>query len=162
MIATFHSARFYIRRFPNFFDTCLVIRPSITDKCIDAVRWSNSCQLRAAGLSVALAGGASAATGAPAATMLTPNNGASHEITLLEEAIFDVTLATFLVVNKEAAGKFQAARKLAMGGGCGGGCAGCAGWSGAYGASPESESALQQRPSKPPHPSKHTRVPKRP
>ena len=44
-----------------------------------------------------------------------PNNGASHEITLLEEAIFDVTLATFLVVNKEAAGKFQAARKLAMG-----------------------------------------------
>jgi hypothetical protein len=48
--------------------------------------------------------------------MLMPNNGASHEITLLEEAIFDVTLATFLVVNKEAAGKFQAARKLAMGG----------------------------------------------
>ena len=64
------------------------------------------------GLSVALAGGASAATGAPAATMPMPNNGASHEITLLEEAIFDVTLATFLVVNKEAAGKFQAARKL--------------------------------------------------
>lgn len=81
--------------------------------------------------------------------MLMPNNGASHEITLLEEAIFDVTLATFLVVNKEAAGKFQAARKLAMGGGCGGGCAGCAGWSGAYGASPERDAALQQRPSKP-------------
>ena len=69
----------------------------------------------AAGLSVALAGGASAATGAPAATMLMPNHGASHESTLLEEAIFDVTLATFLVVNKEAAATFQATRKLAMG-----------------------------------------------
>ena len=116
----------------------------------------------AAGLSVALAGGASAATGAPAATMLIPNNGASHENTLLEEAIFDVTLATFLVVNKEAAATFQATRKLAMGGGCGGGCAGCAGWSGGYGVSPERDPGLQQRPSKPTHPSKQTRVPKRP
>ena len=118
--------------------------------------------LGAAGLSVALAGGASAATGAPAATMLMANNGAKHENTLLEEAIFDVTLATFLVDNKEAAGTFQATRKLATGGGCGGGCAGCAGWSGAYGASPERDAGLQQRPSKPRHPSKHTRVLKAP
>jgi hypothetical protein len=133
-------------------------KPSLTPKRRSKV----SPLLRAAGLSVALAGGASAATGAPAATMLMPNNGASHEITLFEEGIFDVTLATFLVVNKEAAGKFQAARKLAMGGGCGGGCAGCAGWSGAYGASPERDAGLQQPPSKPTHPSKRTRVPKRP
>ena len=86
-------------------------KPSLTPKRRSKV----SPVLRAAGLSVALAGGASAATGAPAATMLMPNNGASHEITLLEEAIFDVTLATFLVVNKEAAATFQATRKLAMG-----------------------------------------------
>jgi hypothetical protein len=92
--------------------------------------------------------------------MLMPNNGASHEITLLEEAIFDVTLATFLVVNKEAAGKFQDARKLAMGGGCGGGCAGCAGWSGAYGASPERDAGCVRI--KPTHPLKRTHVPKSP
>jgi hypothetical protein len=62
--------------------------------------------LGAAGLSVVLAGGGSAATGTPAGLMLTPNNGASHKNTLLEEAIFDVTLATFLVVNKETARTF--------------------------------------------------------
>ena len=114
--------------------------------------------LGAAGLSVALVGGASAATAAPAA----PNNGASHENTLLVEAIFDVSLATFLVVNKEAAGTFHAARRLAMGGGCGGGCAGCAGWSANYGAPPERDAGVQQRPIKSTHPSKRTHVPKSP
>ena len=44
--------------------------------------------------------------------MLTRENGESHEHTLVEEAIFDVTLVKFLVVSKEAA---QPARKLAMG-----------------------------------------------
>ena len=125
---TWRSSRFYIRRFPNFFDTCLVIRPSITDKCIDAVRWSNSCQLRAAGLSVALAGGASAATKAPAATMLMPNNGASHEITLREEEISDVSLAKFYVFEKEKAGTFRPGLRLAQGAGCGG----CGCWTGSY------------------------------
>ena len=157
------------------------------DHCIDAVSWSNSCQgcgaagpqnmshsltpkrrnkvapvLGAAGLSVALAGAASAATGAPAALMLTPNNGASHESTLDEEAIFDVTLATFPVVNKETAGTFRPARRLAMGGGCGGGCAGCAGWSANYGASPERDAGLQQHPIKATHPPKRRHVPKSP
>ena len=109
--------------------------------------------LGAAGLSVALVGGASAATATPAA----PNNGASHENTLLVEAIFDVSLATFLVVNKD-----HAARRLAMGGGCGGGCAGCAGWSANYGAPPERDAGAQQRPIKSTHPSKRTHVPKSP
>jgi hypothetical protein len=44
--------------------------------------------------------------------MLTRENGESHENTLVEEAIFDVTLVKFLVVSKEAA---EPARKLAMG-----------------------------------------------
>jgi len=44
--------------------------------------------------------------------MLTRENGESHENTLVEEAIFDVTLVKFLVVSKEAV---QPARKLAMG-----------------------------------------------
>ena len=94
--------------------------------------------------------------------MLTPNNGASYESTLVEEAIFDVTLATFPVVNKETAGTFQSARRLAMGGGCGGGCAGCAGWSANYGASPERDAGLQQHPIKPTHSPKRRHVPKSP
>jgi hypothetical protein len=48
--------------------------------------------LGAAGLSLALASGASAATGGPAADMLTRNTGVCHEITLGEEEIFDVSL----------------------------------------------------------------------
>ena len=46
--------------------------------------------LGAAGLSLSLAGGASAATGGPAADMLTRNTGVTHEITLREEEVSDV------------------------------------------------------------------------
>jgi hypothetical protein len=49
--------------------------------------------------------------------------GASHENTLVEEAIFDVTLVTFPVVRSRPT--FQAVRKLAVGGRC----VACAGWS---------------------------------
>ncbi len=52
--------------------------------------------LGAAGLSLSLASGASAAIGEPATDMLTPT-GVSHEITLCEEEISDVSLATFLL-----------------------------------------------------------------
>ena len=51
--------------------------------------------LSAAGLSLSLASGASAAIGRPAADMPTPKTGISHEITLCEEEISDVSLATF-------------------------------------------------------------------
>jgi hypothetical protein len=56
--------------------------------------------LGAAGLSVTLASGASLATTASLDT-LTRNAEMSHEIALREEEIFDVSLATFYVFDKE-------------------------------------------------------------
>ena len=87
--------------------------------------------LSAAGLSLSLASGASAAIGRPAADLLTPKTGMNHEITLCEEEISDVSLATFYVFDNENAGTFRRRIKLAQGGGCGGGgcgegCASCA------------------------------------
>jgi hypothetical protein len=75
--------------------------------------------LSAAGLSLSLA---SAAIGRPAADMPT-----SHEITLCEEEISDVSLAKFYVFDDENAGTFRRRIKLAAGGcGDGGGGEGCA------------------------------------
>ena len=75
----------------------------------------------AAGLSLSLAGGSSAATGGPAAEMLTRNTGVSHEITLREEQVSDVSLATFYVFGKENPGTDSAPGvRLAVG--AGGGC----------------------------------------
>jgi hypothetical protein len=79
----------------------------------------------AAGLSLSLASGASAAIDRPAADMTTRNPEVSYEITLGEEEIADVSLATFCVFDKEDAGTFRSGVRLAAGGGCGG-CAGCA------------------------------------
>jgi hypothetical protein len=72
--------------------------------------------LRAAGLSLSLASGA---PGAPTADMLTRNTGVSHEITLREGEVSDVSLATFYAVNKGNAGTFRPRIRFAMGGGCG-------------------------------------------
>jgi hypothetical protein len=73
-----------------------------------------------AGLSLSLASGASAV---PADTP-TQNTRVSHEITLFEEEISDVSLSTFYVFDKENA-KPQLGEKLAMRG-CGGcRCGGC-------------------------------------
>ena len=69
--------------------------------------------LSAAGLSLSLA---SAAIGRPAADMPTPKTGMSHEITLCEEEISDVSLATFYVLNVENVGTFRRRIKLAPGG----------------------------------------------
>ena len=60
--------------------------------------------LGAAGLSLSLASGAPAATEGPAADIPTQNTGVSHDITLGEEEISDVSLATFYVFDKENAG----------------------------------------------------------
>jgi hypothetical protein len=76
--------------------------------------------LGAAGLSLSLASGAPAATVGPTA----------HEITLGEEEISDVTLATFYVFDKE--NPRTSGIQLARGGGCGGGC-GCGGGHGGCG-----------------------------
>ncbi len=85
--------------------------------------------LGAAGLSLSLASGAPAATEGPAADMPTQNTGMSHEITLGEEEISDVSLATFYVFDKENPGTLGI--QLARGGGCGGG--GCGGHGGGCG-----------------------------
>ena len=83
--------------------------------------------LGAAGLSLSLANGASAAIAGAAADISTGDTGASHEIILAEEEISDVSLATFYVFDKETAGTFRPGLRLAMGGSCGacGGCGGC-------------------------------------
>jgi hypothetical protein len=87
--------------------------------------------LGVAGLSLSLASGASAVPGGPAADMLPPNTGDSHEIALGEEEISDVTLATFYVFDKESAGRpgpnVQLARGCGGCHGCGHGCGGCRG-----------------------------------
>jgi hypothetical protein len=75
--------------------------------------------LGAAGLSLSLAGGASAATGGPAAEMLTRDTGVSHEITLREEEVSDVSLATFYVFDKENPGTFRPGVRFAVGAGGG-------------------------------------------
>src|SRR3974390_2876424 len=69
--------------------------------------------LGAAGLSLSLASGASAATSGSTADMLTRNTGVSHQITLCVEEIFDVSLATFYVFDKENAGTFRRGARLA-------------------------------------------------
>jgi hypothetical protein len=65
--------------------------------------------LGAAGLSLSLASGAYGASGAPAADMLSSNTAVAQEIALGEEAIFDVSLATFHVFDKKQLGPSGAA-----------------------------------------------------
>ena len=89
----------------------------------------------------------------------TPNRiEQSHEITLAEEEISDVSLATFYVFDKENAGAFRpGVLRLTMGGG--GGCAGCAGcggcgcWTGTYYTSPVfgNDAYPPPRPDRPAH-----------
>src|ERR1700747_3523373 len=82
------------------------------------------------GVSLSLAGGASAATAVPAADI--PSWDTSPpQITLSEEEIADVSLGTFYVFDKENAGTPRLGEKFARGcGRCGGrrgggGCRGC-------------------------------------
>jgi hypothetical protein len=55
--------------------------------------------LSAAGLSLSLASGASAAIGKPAADVLTSKSEMSHEITLCEEEISDVAWRRFIFLT---------------------------------------------------------------
>ncbi len=79
-----------------------------------------------AGVSLAMAGGASAATAPPTANLPSQHIPLSHEIILGEEEISDVSLGTFFVFDKEdAASELGANVQLARGGGGrGGGCGG--------------------------------------
>jgi len=86
--------------------------------------------LGAAGLSLSMASGACAAAGANAVDAPPPTAAASSAVTLAEEEIADVSLATFHVFGKEAAGALRVRTRLAMAAACGG-CAGC-GFSGCW------------------------------
>jgi hypothetical protein len=83
--------------------------------------------LGVAGMSLSLAGGASAATSGPATDTQSRDTGPSHEIFLGEEEISDVSLATFYVFDKENLDKQQLGVQVARA--CGGchGCGGCRG-----------------------------------
>ena|SRR5947209_1309919 len=81
--------------------------------------------LGAAGLSLTLTSAASAgAIGEQTADALTRNASISHEISLSEEEIADVSLATFYVFDNESAATSPRGARFAAGG-CGGGCGGC-------------------------------------
>ena len=71
--------------------------------------------LGAAGLSLTMTSGVSAAAG-PTPNTPASNAAVSQEITLREDEISDVSLATFHVFDKES----QSSKRLACG--CGGGC----------------------------------------
>ena len=90
--------------------------------------------LGAAGLSLSLASGAYAAAPASQANVPTLRPASSHEITLGEEEITDVSLATFRIVDKENPQALRPRLRLAIGAcGCGCGCGGCGGcWGGTY------------------------------
>jgi hypothetical protein len=86
--------------------------------------------LGAAGLTFSLVGGASASV-VPTDVPKTPNSTPSHEITLGDEEISDVSLATFYVFDKENTGPLRGLVHEARGcggcGGCRGGGGGCRG-----------------------------------
>jgi hypothetical protein len=74
--------------------------------------------LGAAGLSLTLASEASLAATTPAVDTITRKAGMSHEIILREEEIFDVTLVSFYVFDKERAGALRAGRPVIKVSGC--------------------------------------------
>jgi hypothetical protein len=80
--------------------------------------------LGAAGLSLSLAGSASAVPGGPAVNLPTSGNGDGNQVFLGEEEISDVSLATFYVFDKEGADASSMVQLV--GHGCGG-CHGCGG-----------------------------------
>jgi hypothetical protein len=80
--------------------------------------------LGAAGLTFSLVGGASAAVAPAQDQPRTPNFAPGHEITLGEEEISDVSLATFYAFDKENTGSIRGMVQEARGCRCGG-CRGC-------------------------------------
>jgi hypothetical protein len=94
--------------------------------------------LGAAGLSLSLASGASAATGGPAVDMLTRNIGVS----LREQEVSDISLVTFYVFDKERPDKFPRGVRFAVGAGGGS-------WTGTYYTSQGSGNDAYRRPPRP-------------
>jgi hypothetical protein len=105
--------------------------------------------LGAAGLSLSMAGGVSAATNTPAADALTQTI-VSHEITLSDEEIADVSLATFYVFEKENAGPSRQGATV------------CGCWTGTYYTSGNEANPPPPRQIRPAHARAPRHVPKRP
>jgi hypothetical protein len=82
--------------------------------------------LGAAGLSLSLAGTASAVPGGPAVNLHTSGNGDGNQVFLGEEEIADVSLATFYVFDKEDLGGSSGSSVELVRHGCHG-CHGCGG-----------------------------------
>jgi hypothetical protein len=87
--------------------------------------------LGAAGLTFSMIGGASAAAVPTTDMAQAPTVGLGHQVTLGEEEIADVSLATFYVFDKENTASAKGGVQLAWRG-CGGcrGCRGCRGCGG--------------------------------
>jgi hypothetical protein len=111
-----------------------VISPRVSEACNMARAKQASKRKRrrialpvlGAGVSLAIGGGASAT--APAARLPSQETGPLPVITLGEEEISDVSLATFYVFDKENAGTSQLGPGVQLAAGCRGcGCRGCRG-----------------------------------
>jgi hypothetical protein len=98
----------------NFMGDCMMLHAKQASK---RRRRSKAAPfLGAAGLSLSLVSGISVA----AADVLTRSTGVNHEITLCEEEVSDVSLATFHVFDNEKSRTFRRGVKFAAGGcGCG-------------------------------------------
>jgi hypothetical protein len=85
-----------------------------------------------AGVSLSMASGACASTGEASANTPPTSQSQNQKIFLGEEEIFDVSLSTFYVFDKENGGATPLAQhlKLARGGGCGCGHGGGCGYGG--------------------------------
>jgi hypothetical protein len=70
--------------------------------------------LGAAGLSLSLAGTASAVPGGPAVNLSTSGNGDGNQVLLGEEEIADVSLATFYVFDKEDLGASSGSKPIRL------------------------------------------------
>src|SRR5262249_19447594 len=111
---------------------------------------SKALPILGAGLSLSLAGTASAVPGGPAVDLTSSGNGDGNQVFLSEEEIADVSLATFYVFDKEGEGTSSMVELVGHGchgcHGCGGchahgyhGCGGChhgCGWHGWGGCHP--------------------------
>src|SRR6201991_29035 len=87
--------------------------------------------LGAAGLTFSMVGGASAAAVPTPDAAQSPTVGLGHQVTLGDEEIADVSLATFYVFDKENTASAKSGVQVAWRG-CGG-CRGCRGWRGCRG-----------------------------
>jgi hypothetical protein len=89
--------------------------------------------LGAAGLSLSLAGGISAAAAHQAVEPAAGSVKTIHATRIAEEEIADISLATFYVTDRENTVGVLRRTQLAFGSGGGCGCSGCGGcWTGTY------------------------------